>query len=345
MDTLAQALSLSPELFPHMLDVRTNRMMFIRLAQSQYEMASFLDERILGPGTPRRSVPWPDVELALAEPSLSESCHYIFHVGHVGSTLLSRLIGLHRDAFSLREPGVLRTIAQIAGGPSQRPPWGIDGFERRLGGVLKLLSRTFEPGSKAIVKATSFVSEIAAEILARPSLPHALLMFVPAESYLATILGGANAPQEAHALGAMRLARLERRLGGRTPPISGIGERVAMSWACEMTALLNAKARAGDRALWLSFEALLAQPHSNFARSIRHFALTEYDEFIATALSGPDIRRYAKAPEHLYDAKLRHAVLNQARANHSDEIRRGVSWLDRLAKQYPIVQEAMNVAR
>ena len=40
---------------------------------------------------------------------------YIFPIGHVGSTLLSRLIGSHTGIFSLRESALLRTFAQLEG--------------------------------------------------------------------------------------------------------------------------------------------------------------------------------------------------------------------------------------
>jgi hypothetical protein len=61
-------------------------------------------------------------------------------------------------------------------------------------------------------------------------------------------------------------------------------------------------------------------------------------------LDGPDMRRYSKAPEHAYDAVLRRDVLNEARAMHRTEIRRGLAWLDRTAVQFAPVREAMAFA-
>ena len=52
------------------------------------------------------------------------------------------------------------------------------------------------------------------------------------------------------------------------------------------------------------------------------------------------MRRYSKAPEHGYDAALRRDVLNEARAMHGEEIRRGLAWLDRAAAQYATVRQA-----
>src|SRR3546814_20118484 len=39
---------------------------------------------------------------------------FIFHIGHVGSTLVSRLLAEVGDALPLREPMLLRALAQVA---------------------------------------------------------------------------------------------------------------------------------------------------------------------------------------------------------------------------------------
>jgi len=342
MDALAQSLARSPELFPHSLDVRTDTFGFIGLGRADYRRASFLDDRILAPHTLRRTLAWNQVERAVADAGLKEASHYIFHIGHVGSTLLSRLLGEQPGVMALREPAILRTLAQIRGEPAfERQIWGTDGFERRLSALLKLWSRTFEPGDRAVVKTTSFVSELAGELLDRPSGPRALLMYASPESYMATILGGANAPQEARRLAPERLRRLQGRAGEKVPT-PGIGEIVAMSWACEMTALLAAKTIAGGRALLLDFDAFLARPAEMLAQAALHLDVPACEQDIAKAIGGPEMRRYSKAPEFAYDAALRREVQNQARATFGAEITRGLVWLDQLARRHPSIKAALD---
>ncbi|MGD0189157.1 MAG: hypothetical protein ABSD74_00285 [Rhizomicrobium sp.] len=259
---------------------------------------------------------------------------------------MSRLIGEFPGAFSLREPLILRTLAQIQSEAATAPElWIGENFERRTGAFLKLWSRTFRPEDRAIIKATSFVSEFAAVLLARASKPRALLMFVQPERYLATILGGENAPNEAKSLAPSRWQRLKNRLDadiGRLEPMS-IGEIVAMSWAAEMTALVAARKQAGERATFLDFDAFLSNPHASLSQAIRHLDLAASSGQVSSVVTGPHMRRYSKAPEHAYDAALRQAVLDQAVATSGDEIKRGRSWLERLAGTNPIVAEAMAV--
>jgi hypothetical protein len=332
MDALTETLARSPELFPHSLEPRTGTVSLIRLSESDYTKASFLDGRILTPHTQVRAVPWLQLESAVAASRLAEACHFIFHIGHVGSTLLSRLLGAHSQILSLREPQILRTLAQMLGES------GAAEADALLPMFLKLWSRSFRDDQRALVKATSFASELAEQILSRPYRPKAIFTFVPAEIYLATILGGPNSRQESRALGPSRLARLRHRLGTDQLSIASEGESIAMSWACEMTVL---EAAASDRVRWLDFDRFLAEPQPALAACFQHFGIAASDDQLREILAGPDMRTYSKAQEYDYDAKLRADVLNQARAEHGAEIKRGLAWLERTGKQFPAIDETL----
>ncbi|MGB6353410.1 MAG: hypothetical protein WBF21_05485 [Steroidobacteraceae bacterium] len=344
---MTQSLADSPVLFPHGLDVRTDSVHFIRLERADYERASFLDARILTPHTSVRTLPWAEVAAAVDAAKLAERCAFIFHIGHVGSTLLSRLIGTRPDAMSLREPMVLRVLAQLQSESGPRPPaWTGAGYDVRLGACLKLLSRTFEPRQRAVIKATSFVSELAAELLSRGSAPRALAMCVSPESYLATILGGPNSRQEAKMLLASRLQRLHRRIGRQVwrPEALSEGETLALGWACEASALAQAKRTAGERMLLMDFDRFLARPPALLLAALHHLGIDATPAEVAAILNGPHMQRYSKAPEHAYDAALRREVLNEARAVHGAEISRGLAWLERAAMEFVPVAEAVRLA-
>jgi hypothetical protein len=333
MEPLAQSLAASPELFPFALDLRSDTVTLVRLSRAEYEAASFLDGRIADAARPGRALPVADLARAVEDAGLPERCDVIFHLGHVGSTLVSRLLGRHRAVFSLREPAILRTLAQNL---DALPP------AKYLPVFLKLWSRTFDPGARALIKTTSFVCGLAGEILARPCAPRALAMGVAPEIYLATIFGGANAPAEARALAPQRLARLERRLASRLQTDRfGDGEWVALGWACEATALAAAKQAANDRVLVVDFDRFLDDPEDGLARAFAHFGVAAEPAQIAQILSGPEMRTYSKAPEHAYDTALRRAVLDQGRREHGDEIRRGLHWLEKTAHDHAQLARAL----
>jgi hypothetical protein len=347
MPSLVDTLSNAPDLFPHGFDVRSDAVKFVRLDRADYARASFLDERILSPGILPVDVPWPQTEAAVGAAGLTERCGYVFHIGHVGSTLMSRLLGAHPQVVSLREPLILRTFTQArAPAAGQAPPWSNADFEARLAGCLKLLSRTYHHNQIAIVKATSFVSELAAELLARRSAPKAAMMFVSPESYLATILGGPNSRREAKILTPDRVQRLNRRLNRDVWNAASLseGEALALGWACEMTGLTKAAQAAEGRVLAIDFDAFLTRPHPVLLATLRHFDVPATPAEVNVILAGPDMHRYSKGPEHAYDTALRMEVLDEARALHGNEICRGLAWLDRAAAAHPVVSDAVAFA-
>ena len=348
MDGLAESLGRSPELFPHVFDVRDDTVGLIRLTRAEYEKASFLDQRVLTPRTIGRRVPWRELSRAIEAAKLAERCGFIFHIGHVGSTLLSRLLGAHPAVFALREPPILRTFALIRADAEVQPrAWSGSEFEERLSGNLKLLSRSFEPGQAAVVKATSFVSGLAEEILRRDYKPKAVMIFVSPESYLATILAGPNSRQESRAFTPGRHKRLCTRIGREAWRLASLseGEALALSWACEMSALAAAARNAEGRVMRIDFDALLNEPESVLSAAFRHFDIDASRSEVLKIVEGPDMRRYSKAPEHAYDRELRHQVLNSARARDGAEIRRGLAWLERAAVEFPDIREAIEFSK
>jgi hypothetical protein len=343
MEDLQNAPTRTPELFPLEADVRNDSITFIRLTRNDYAQASFLDARILTPQTIARAMRWPQVADSIEAARLEERCGFIFHIGHVGSTLLSRLIGAHPRIFALREPMILRTFAQIGSEPRAQPQaWRDSQLEARLSGVLKLLSRSFDDRQLAVIKATSFVSELAADLMSRAAAPKAVMMYVAPESYIATILGGPNSRQEAKILTPNRLLRLHRRIGRaiwRETDLSE-GEALALAWACEMSALTQAADAAAARVLPIDFDKFLLDP-SILQRVFQHFDIEATAGEVRALVEGPIMSRYSKAPEYAYDRPLRLAVLSEARANHGAEIKRGLAWLDRAAKQFAVVRQAV----
>lgn len=340
MNPLAEPLSRSPELFPHGLDLATDSLTLLRLTEEDYAKASFLDGRL--PAGMNRKTAFAEVAAAVAE--LPEKCDFIFHIGHVGSTLVSRLLGRHPGVFALREPAVLRTLAQIRAEP-ERNRWSPEDFETHLSTLLRLLSRTFRADQRAMVKMTSFVSELAPEILARPYRPKAIFMTVPPESYLATILGAENSPKEAQMLADLRARRLQRRIGGALEPVKSMGELVAMSWASEMCALAAALPQSRERILWLNFDRFLIDPAKALSDCFHHLGIEARAERVGEILSGPDMRRYSKAQEYDYDPQLRADVLAQAHALHGADIADGLRWLETMGAKHPLIAAAAGLAQ
>jgi hypothetical protein len=336
--TFADALTASPLLYPIAVDPCTDTVRLIRLTAADYAAASFLDGRLLTPGTSTAPAPWPEVRTAAAD--LPVRCHFLFHISHVGSTLLSRLVGQHPALFSLREPAILRSLADAQSTLGQPDcPWDREEFTDRLRTSLALWSRTFEPGQTAVVKATSFVNEIATDLMALAPAARSIFMFVTPEVFLKALLGGAMSDIEASA--EKRLARLNRRMDESRWRLADLspGERVVMSWLSEMTALHTAADRFSCRVLWLDFDDFLAAPAERLAAALAHYGVDAPEPAARAIVAGPTMHHYAKAPAHRFDAALRRQLLDQAGRQHAAEIAKGLAWLDRaVAGREPLLK-------
>ena len=85
--------------------------------------SAFLDDRSLRADRPRHGVEWWHLAAAFP-PAARRDVQYIFHIGHVGSTLISRLLGELPGILSLREPLILRVYADRLGERGQSEALG-----------------------------------------------------------------------------------------------------------------------------------------------------------------------------------------------------------------------------
>lgn len=333
-------LTASPALYPIAIDHWIDAVQFVRMSREQYTEANFLDRRMLRPDTSTLWRSWPAIRDAVA--GLPVRCHFIFHISHVGSTLLSRLMGSHPALFSLREPAILRTLAEAhlkLGQPSC--PWSRAEFDTRVNAFLALWSRTFDPNHTSLIKATSFVSEMAEDLLRRVPDARAICMHVSPQVFLPALLGGAMIDIDSNA--ATRLARLRGRLGDQSWTLKSLspGERVAMSWLTEMLAVRSAAAAFPGRVLWIDFDEFLSEPDRGLTGALRHLGLPGSNAEAAAMLAGPAMHRYSKQPERRYDAETRGELLQAAMRAHAAEIARGLKWLEESAATFPAAAEVV----
>ncbi|MEO8813547.1 MAG: hypothetical protein ABI376_11625 [Caulobacteraceae bacterium] len=323
----------SPALYPLRSD--GGRVTFVEMSEADYAAAAFLDERLMLAGRATREAPWAEVERVAA--ALGGECDFIFHIGHVGSTLLSRLLGMEPRVFSVREPAILRTLAAEAPSPER---------DRRIDRFLELWARVWRPEQKTLLKATSFVGEIAPVLMERSPTARALLMVTAPHIHIAGILGGHASRGEMAALAPARLARLNARLGGGAFALEAMsqGERAAMGWTSEIMALAAAANAFPGRVMWLNFERFLERPEPTLAAALGHLHGAADPAGVTAMARSPHMGRYAKAPEHAFDAAARAGVLGEARREHGGEIDRGIAWINAAATAHPAIAAAIRRA-
>jgi hypothetical protein len=336
MDELDRLLAVGPRIFPHSLDAARDMLLLLEVDEVMLHEASFLDERLLKPGIWGRWIPIDDI-LARLDPQARDDAHYIFHIGHVGSTLVSRLLGECETALCLREPLLIRHLADLHAQSDQvNAPWDPALLPRRLPAFRSLLARTFRSDQRVIVKATSFTSEIAPELVSSKS--RAIFLYASPQTYLTTILAGDNSRAELTENTRRRLLRLARRMEPMPYRLWTLdeGEQIALGWMTEMLALeAAADALPPGSVLWIDFDGFLRQPVETMLTICRHFDLPSVETEIARIVAGPIMHRYSKSPDHPYGPELRRTLLSQAAHTHSAALRSGLAWLDKLRATWP----------
>lgn len=332
---LEALLPVSPDAYPQAVDLVRGLVLVIRMDEGAYRAASFLDDRILGPATRGAWLPGGTVTQAARAARNLRPLHFVFHTGHVGSTLLSRLLDESGVVLGLREPLPLRTLADsqdvLEGPESLLSPAA---FEALLDMLLRLWARGYEATRAVVVKATSNTGRAAGRLLAASPASRAVYLALRPEPYLATLLGGANSATDLRGHGPGRMRRL---LAGRALPVSPLhaltpGELAALGWLAEGLSRADALRTGGDRVLALDFDEFLADVPGSLARVMSHFGLPRDEALLSGVAQNPVLRQYSKAPERPYPPGERAAALERSRRANGAEIRRGLEWIDRLAR-------------
>lgn len=313
-------------------DPRARIARLVRMDHAAYRAASFLDDRLLSQQVDSRLCNLDEL-VAASRDIVGPPAGWIFHIGHVGSTLVSRLLGELDGVLSLREPRSLRDL-----------PTATQADQPRLADALRrLMARRAADDRAVIVKATSFVSEYA-PLLVDPGAA-ALLLYASPENYIAGILAGENSVKELLALEQRRAERLRSR-GIELPDFDrNLAHRAAAAWACEITSLEAAvETMPGRRILWADFDAILGDMAGWLERSARHFGLEASPERIEELATGPLMRRYSKALEYDYSPSLRAELLAEAADEHRAEIEAALKALRDAAKSAPVVARALDRA-
>ena len=200
-----------------------------------YRAASFLDDRMLQQPVDAHIVPWPEVDDAMPRAGRASDARWIFHIGHVGSTLVSRLLGETRRCACVREPRLLRDLALSSAEVRAR---------LLPGDPTELMSRTFARRRIRLRQGDQLRQRDRPR--AGPAGSGAVHVREPR-----AITSPASLPARirVHELRMLAPAARERMAGAsrRPRPPRNDAELAAAAWACEMTALEAAAEAMPDR--------------------------------------------------------------------------------------------------
>lgn len=322
-----------PNYLPFRLDLVERRVLFIRIDKEARQNAAFLDDRLL---TGNAQGAWLALD-ALPAPVAMPPLHFIFHIGHCGSTLLSRLLQSWPRVQSLREPLPLRTLAearQQLGRDIARFP--TTQWQDVLHTLLALWARPLPGIDVTTLKATSSCNGLIEPILATASASQAILLDMPLEPYLATLFKSPDSVRDAAAAAPERLAFLRESLQDELLSLNALSlpQLCAMGWLAEQLRFSGlSQGEYASRVLRVRFDALLQQPEPTLRRIAAHlgWAADAVPAVMASAAWG----RYSKAQDHAYGSADRAFDLDESRRRQAPHIREGLEFAASLQQRYP----------
>lgn len=329
-----------PQVFPHQINLIHDNLLLMELSLDEVRAASFLDQRMLSQQSKGSWVPWKLVADIFKNVQATQPAAYIFHVGHCGSTLLSRLLEFADGTRCLREPLALRVLAQdLADAGDGRSFLSREGQQERLQVLAKMWGRG---AVHTVIKATSICTDLLELINASVPETRSVFIYNRAETHIATLLAGQNALLDLKGFAQLRLQRLQQKTGldihlNQLSP----AQLAALSWLSETSSATGSLEKHSRHMMLLEFESLLAEPAITLANVLRHFKISTAQETIENAIKSPVLQTYSKAPEHKYNAQTRAAILKDSRSRFQREISEALGWLEMLADRSELVDRTL----
>jgi hypothetical protein len=331
-----------PDIFPHQLDLIKDQVLLVKLSSEERRAASFLDQRVFTPNTQGSWYPWQTVSQHMKATTPKKVTHYIFHVGHCGSTLLSRLLGTSSEVESLREPLILRTLAQdIADNHEGRSFLTREEQKQRLNTLSLLWTRS---AANTVVKATSICTDLMPDVLSLESAAKSIFIYNRLETHLETLLAGQNSLIDLKSFAQIRVQRLRQmtEIDIRLEELK-LGQLAALSWLSETTRAALTMESFPEQITLLDFDDFLRQPIEVLENMMTFMSLPAAKATAVEAINSPVMQTYSKAPEFQYNADTRAGLLAEARAQHHDEIKAGIQWVNSLAEESPVIRKTLEV--
>ncbi len=256
---------------------------------------------------------------------------FIFHHAFVCSTLLARCLAQAGAFFSLREPWILRRLADHKRAPGAAL---LDSrWDDTLINYVRLLCRNFRGGGIPVIKATNVANNLLGDILKlMPSQP-VLYLYSDLESFLVSNLKKA-ADTQRKMVGLAQSFLADGELAGEQPQMADPSQ-LSLLQVCTvvwLASLYNFKATiAGHphvRAATLDSQDFLDDPARVLERLGGYFGHRPDSGELGRMVDARILGTHAKEPARPFGQEQRRAQMNEIRRRHGRELAEAIAWAE-----------------
>ncbi|HXV41124.1 MAG TPA: hypothetical protein VD701_09205 [Steroidobacteraceae bacterium] len=256
---------------------------------------------------------------------------FIFHHAFVCSTLLARCLAQSEAFFSLKEPWILRRLADVKRAGVPGPEWD-EAFDK----YLRLLCRNFRSGRIPVIKATNVANNLLPDVLRHMPEQPVLFLYSDLESFLVSNLKKAADTQGKMAglaqtfLSDGDFARQYPRMAD--PSNMSLLQACALVW---LVSLHNFRQAIGERrsprVATLDAQDFLDDPVGTLGRLSRHFGHRADAAGLQRMADTRTIGTHAKEPSRVYGPEQRRSEMEEIRSRHGREIAQALAWAEPVA--------------
>ncbi len=298
--------------------------LWLKLNESILRHASFLDQRILPEAQQKLKTPLSVIHQAVLK---QEYLAHIFHCGHVGSTLLSRILAGTDRVLPVREPLVLRTLSAV--GIETDKPWSVwdrTKWESILSRVYAVLSRPYRSGQTVLVKATSICTNLIDSVLVARPHDKIIGIYATFDLYFAAMTRDPSLMLDLNGHLVARFKEYDRLSGGSHFALHELDplQIIALSWLVNLQPMLNAASHTPERVQLVDFAGLMENTIEESHRSAAFLGFPLPDDI-------DTIRRsYAKKQDMGFDPQRRWKELLELARSQKQVRKMARSWLDQV---------------
>lgn len=327
-------LMVDPEFYIFNFSEDTESSEFLIVTEKALDIAPFIDIRLQPYARGQFSVSTRELaELVKHAPGPRPELHFILHHAFVCSTLLARCLSQSETFFSLKEPHVIRRLADFRRSmKGLSPASGGMPFSQLLRTHLGLLAKNYSKGEKVVVKATNVANNLLPDLAAASAGSRFLYLFSSLEQFLVSNLKKAADTREK----IPSLFRLTASDGDfyscypdflKAENLSFL-QHCALLWLASNHNVLN-MARNLPPHQWatLPMQVFLESPRDAVSGVSRFFGHTATGMELDTMTSANLLSRHAKDPNLAYDHSTRERENAAIRLRFGQEISGTCRWL------------------
>lgn len=323
------------------IDLQRGELHFLEASPETFLMSAFLDNRIAFTGGQMHGFSFDAVISAFQQvPPKPVETNFIFHSSFCCSSLLARSLQLEGRTLVLREPWVLRRLADtrrtlLVNGQA----WDARG-RALVDMALTLLAKTWQESESVLIKPTHVANSLAEDMLTLRPEAKGIVLHSGLEAFLVSNLKKSDETKQK----MPALARIFEVDTGYTRlfkhlSIESLGflQLAAVVWHAQMLAFRKLLASpAGSRLGTLDSAILLADPEGSLRAATQFLGYEVRPDELAATVAGPIWTTHAKDPFSAYDRESRDRENQDIMARHGEEIRYVLRWADKLLAQQPV---------